>query len=338
MNSAITDDDALHMPEIICVLKDLAGRLTRLEKRSMAYPATSSLSPSHLPNTAKKSNFPFPTTTTDCRLPKTELGERREGSRQGGEERPASPVPTNAHVCERPNACPHRGPKAPTLHVQPGRAMGVLHPQSQASVTSPTPSAASKTTSGTALLNPPPSRSPSSSTPDPEGPPRVLCTLWIPEVVVGHLIGRVGRGLKLATDISKAHIAVLGPSTEPGAARKATIHRTNEEVGRALVVMGKRITQQRVPNPWRAPSRPNDPQPPPSRRPHPLPCPRQREDPNPRGGTALTTPTPTNLWSSSRRRYGPPHLTSATSIRRCTYGTAKPPGGQATPEHKSVTP
>jgi hypothetical protein len=273
----------------------------------MTSPAAPSRPHPQLPNTAKKSNFPPPTTSTNYLPPdtapmktrgtlptphvppshaglpgmtatpselsdtrfaastvaansrwaertvKAELGERREGSRQSGEERPASPMPTDTHVRERPNARPHRGPKAPVLHAQPGRVLGVLHPQSQTSATCPTPSAASKMTGSIASSNPPPSRSPSSSTPDPESPPRALCTLWIPEAVVGHLIGRVGRGLKLATDISKAHIAVSGPSTEPGAARKATIHGTSEEVGMALVVMGKRIAQQRVPNPRRAP-------------------------------------------------------------------------------------
>jgi hypothetical protein len=81
----------------------------------------------------------------------------------------------------------------------------------------------------------------------------VCCTLWVPDSITGHLIGQVSRSLELATDISKAHIAVLGPSTKPGATRKATIHGTSEEVGRVLVVMGKRIAQQWVPNPRRAP-------------------------------------------------------------------------------------
>jgi hypothetical protein len=77
----------------------------------------------------------------------------------------------------------------------------------------------------------------------------VCCTLWVPDSVAGHLIGQVGHGLKLAATISKAHIAVSEPSTEPGATRKATIHGTSEEVGMALVVMGKRIAQQRILNP-----------------------------------------------------------------------------------------
>jgi hypothetical protein len=57
----------------------------------------------------------------------------------------------------------------------------------------------------------------------------------------------------LAATISKAHIAVVGPSTELGATRKVTIHGTSEEVGMALVVMGKRITQQHIPNLRRKP-------------------------------------------------------------------------------------
>jgi hypothetical protein len=50
----------------------------------------------------------------------------------------------------------------------------------------------------------------------------------------------------------KACIAVLGPSTESGATCKATIHGTSEEIGMALVIMGKQIAQQQVPNPQRA--------------------------------------------------------------------------------------
>jgi hypothetical protein len=52
--------------------------------------------------------------------------------------------------------------------------------------------------------------------------------------------------------ILKARIAVLRLSTELGAACKAMIHGTSKEIGMTLVVMGKRITQQQVPNPWRA--------------------------------------------------------------------------------------
>jgi hypothetical protein len=73
----------------------------------------------------------------------------------------------------------------------------------------------------------------------PEESPQACCTLWVSDSFTGHLIDQVSRSLKLATDISKACIAVLRPSTEPGTARKVMIHSTSEEVGMALVVMGK---------------------------------------------------------------------------------------------------
>jgi hypothetical protein len=69
----------------------------------------------------------------------------------------------------------------------------------------------------------------------------ILCTLLVPESVVGHLIGQVGRGLKLATTILKARIVVSGLPNESGATCKATIHGTSKEVRMALVIMGKRI-------------------------------------------------------------------------------------------------
>jgi hypothetical protein len=66
--------------------------------------------------------------------------------------------------------------------------------------------------------------------------------LWLPESVIGHLIGQVSSSLKLATTILKACIAVSGLLTELGTMCKAMIHGTSKEVGMALVVMGKQIT------------------------------------------------------------------------------------------------
>jgi hypothetical protein len=57
----------------------------------------------------------------------------------------------------------------------------------------------------------------------------------------------------LAATILKAHIVVVGPSIELGTTHKATIHSTSEEVGMALVVMGKQIAQHHVPNPPKPP-------------------------------------------------------------------------------------
>jgi hypothetical protein len=70
--------------------------------------------------------------------------------------------------------------------------------------------------------------------------------MWIPNVVISHLIGQVGQDLKLAITISKACVSISGPSAESNTTHKATIHGTSEEIGMTLVVMGKWIAQQQV--------------------------------------------------------------------------------------------
>src|SRR6202142_2000780 len=68
---------------------------------------------------------------------------------------------------------------------------------------------------------------------------------------MGHLIGRDGHGLRLATQLSGALISVAKPTTSPIGPRIVTIRGTTEQIGKSLVVMGKRIARQRVPNPRR---------------------------------------------------------------------------------------
>jgi hypothetical protein len=209
MNSSFPDNDAPHMREVLLTLKDLAARLTALEKRSAAYPATALLPPSHLPKIPKESDFPPPIPTTNYRLPKTEV-EGSEKKKRGVEGEYTGHQGT-------PSAGESMPPPRPSNSVKPAQS-----------------------TEPSAPLQPAES-------------PRVCCTLWVPDSIAGHLIGQAGCRLKLAATISKARIAVSGPSTELGAARKVTIHSTSEEVGMALVVMGKRIAQQHVPNLWRKP-------------------------------------------------------------------------------------
>jgi hypothetical protein len=195
------------MPMVLCELKALVAHLAILEVRITADLATLLPPLSHLPKRAKKSNFPPPPiTTTNYRLPKTEVeGSEKKRGLEG--------------ECTR-----HQGnPK--TLNA------GESTPP-------PCPSSSAKPTQCTAP-----------STPlQLEESSRVCCTLWVPDSITGHLISHVGCNLKLATDISKAHITVSKWTVELGALRKATIHGTSEEVRRALVV-GKRIAQQHVPNP-----------------------------------------------------------------------------------------
>jgi hypothetical protein len=115
----------------------------------------------------------------------------------------------------------------------------------------PSANAASTSSHPTGSAKPAQSTAPSAPL-QPAESPQVCCTLWVPDSVTGHLIGQVGCGLKLAATISKARIAVSGPSTESDTTHKATIHGTSEEIGMALVIMGKQIAQQWVPNPRRA--------------------------------------------------------------------------------------
>ena len=80
---------------------------------------------------------------------------------------------------------------------------------------------------------------------------RSRCTLSIPDDAAGHIIGRDGHGLRLATEFSGARISVAKSTPESSSPRIATIHGTSEQIGKALVALGKRIGQQRVPNPRR---------------------------------------------------------------------------------------
>lgn len=82
-----------------------------------------------------------------------------------------------------------------------------------------------------------------------QSPTRSRCTLSIPDDVAGHIIGRDGHGLRLATEISGALLSIAKSTIGSRDPRIATIRGTNEQIGKALVVMGKRIAQERVPNP-----------------------------------------------------------------------------------------
>jgi hypothetical protein len=79
MNSLLPDNDALHMPTVFHALKDLAACLAILERRPMTSLVASSWPHPQLPNTAKKSKFLPPTTTTNYRLPKTDGDQSEKG-------------------------------------------------------------------------------------------------------------------------------------------------------------------------------------------------------------------------------------------------------------------
>ncbi|KAG6886639.1 hypothetical protein C0995_006314 [Termitomyces sp. Mi166 len=78
------------------------------------------------------------------------------------------------------------------------------------------------------------------------------CALEIPDSLVLHVIGHQGRGLKQAHDLSGSWLAAfaVGPAGNEGR-QFVTIRGTNQQIGEALVVIGKRIAKQRVRAPWK---------------------------------------------------------------------------------------
>ncbi|KAG6858635.1 hypothetical protein C0995_015093, partial [Termitomyces sp. Mi166 len=73
------------------------------------------------------------------------------------------------------------------------------------------------------------------------------CALEIPDSLVLHVIGHQGRGLKQAHDLSGSQLAAfeVGPAGNEGR-RFVTIRGTDQQIGEALVVIGKRIAKQHV--------------------------------------------------------------------------------------------
>ncbi|KAG6898650.1 hypothetical protein C0995_008957 [Termitomyces sp. Mi166 len=81
---------------------------------------------------------------------------------------------------------------------------------------------------------------------------RYECALKIPDSLVSHVIGHQGRGLKQAHDLSGSWLAAfaVGPAGNEGR-RFITIRGTDQQIGEALVVIGKRISKRRMRAPWK---------------------------------------------------------------------------------------
>ncbi|KAG6886872.1 hypothetical protein C0995_003693 [Termitomyces sp. Mi166 len=78
------------------------------------------------------------------------------------------------------------------------------------------------------------------------------CTLKIPDSLVLHVIGHQGRGLKQAHNLSSSWLATfaVGPAGNEGR-WFVTIRSTDQQIGEALVVIGKRIAKRQVHAPWK---------------------------------------------------------------------------------------
>jgi len=66
-------------------------------------------------------------------------------------------------------------------------------------------------------------------------------SLVLAEDLVGHVVGRGGRGLKQVSDISDASVSVFSQEIDGRSEHLVSICGTDKQLGDALVVLGKRI-------------------------------------------------------------------------------------------------
>jgi hypothetical protein len=79
----------------------------------------------------------------------------------------------------------------------------------------------------------------------PDSPACYSCTLVVPDSVVGHIVGRAGAGLHQAHDASGAQLRAFSDRTVPGE-RRVSIRGTDQQIGEALIALGKRFMRKRV--------------------------------------------------------------------------------------------
>ncbi|KAJ7431892.1 hypothetical protein B0H11DRAFT_2209944 [Mycena galericulata] len=105
-----------------------------------------------------------------------------------------------------------------------------------------------------------------------DSPDRYSCTLVVPDSVVGHIVGRGGKGLHQAHDVSGAQLRAYADKALPSE-RRVSIRGTDQQVGEALIALGKRLMRKRVRAKKKGPSHPSDgaSAPPPARPPPVLP-------------------------------------------------------------------
>lgn len=77
-------------------------------------------------------------------------------------------------------------------------------------------------------------------------PDRHLVTVAIPDAAAAHVIGQGGKGLKQVHDISGARISAYTLVEGSCDERHVSIRGTDQQIGDALVVLGKRIARKRI--------------------------------------------------------------------------------------------
>ncbi|KAJ6468987.1 hypothetical protein C8R47DRAFT_1150813 [Mycena vitilis] len=145
-----------------------------------------------------------------------------------------------------------------------------------------------------------------------DSPDRYSCTLVVPDAVVGHIVGRGGKGLHQAHDVSGAQLRAYTDKallTE----RRVSIRGTDQQIGEALIALGKRFMRKQVRTKKKGPSHPSAVHAPPPAQPAPIPPPAAMDvDPKPPGRRAH--PPVAGNWrqgASSRDAAGRQHAAPA---------------------------
>ncbi|KAJ7216299.1 hypothetical protein GGX14DRAFT_391148 [Mycena pura] len=76
-------------------------------------------------------------------------------------------------------------------------------------------------------------------------PDRYSCTLVVPDAAVGHIVGHGGKGLHQAQDVSGAQLRAYTDKVSP-AERRVSIRGTDQQIGDALIALGKCFMHKRV--------------------------------------------------------------------------------------------
>ncbi|KAK7015936.1 hypothetical protein R3P38DRAFT_3569372 [Favolaschia claudopus] len=128
-----------------------------------------------------------------------------------------------------------------------------------------------------------------------DAPSRYSCTLVVPDSVVGHIVGRGGKCLH---HCSGAQLRAYTDKASP-LKHRVSIRGTDQQIGEALIALGKRFMRKRIRSKKKGPSRlSGDPPPPP---PGPVPV-----LPNASGEGARPL----------KKRAHPPHPGAATQPRK----------------------
>ncbi|KAG5352870.1 hypothetical protein C0989_012400 [Termitomyces sp. Mn162] len=81
--------------------------------------------------------------------------------------------------------------------------------------------------------------------------PYFKCALELPNSLVPHVVGHQGQGLKQALNISSTHLAAFTVNLVGGDYWFVSIWGSDQQIGEALVVIGKWIAKKQVHVPWK---------------------------------------------------------------------------------------